>query len=84
MGAKLSATTVVTDASGIADVKATPEFLREVRAELKKVTWPDWPQLRQATITIIIFVLLIAAFIALMDVTLQAVLVKAIPSLFGA
>ena len=68
----------------VANLKATPEFLREVRAELKKVTWPDWPQLRQATITIIIFVLIIAAFIALMDVTLQAVLVRAIPSLFGA
>jgi preprotein translocase subunit SecE len=67
----------------VAGLKATPEFLREVRAELKKVTWPDWPQLRQATITIIIFVLLIAAFIALMDVTLQAVLVRGIPALFG-
>ena len=67
----------------VAGIKATPEFLREVRAEMKKVTWPDWPQLRQATITIIIFVLLIAAFIALMDVTLQAVLVSGIPSLFG-
>jgi len=68
----------------VARIQATPEFLREVRAELKKVTWPDWPQLRQATITIIIFVLLIGAFIALMDVTLQALLVRAIPSLFGA
>ena len=68
----------------VAAIKATPEFLREVRTELSKVTWPDWPQLRQATVTIIIFVLLIAAFIALMDVTLQALLVRAIPSLFGA
>jgi len=71
-------------ASMVAAIKATPEFLREVRTELSKVTWPDWPQLRQATITIIIFVLLIGAFIALMDVTLQALLVQAIPSLFGA
>jgi preprotein translocase subunit SecE len=65
-------------------VKGTPEFLREVRKELEKVTWPDREQLRQATITIIAFVLLIGAFIAIMDVTLQAVLVKGIPSLFGA
>ncbi len=64
-------------------VRGTPEFLREVRKELEKVTWPDRPQLQQATITIIAFVLLIGAFIALMDVTLQAVLVKAIPALFG-
>jgi preprotein translocase SecE subunit len=64
-------------------VRGTPEFLREVRKELEKVTWPDRAQLRQATITIIIFVLLIGAFIALMDKTLEAVLVRGIPSLFG-
>jgi preprotein translocase SecE subunit len=52
--------------------------------ELEKVTWPDREQLRQATITIIAFVLLIGAFIAIMDVTLQYVLVKQIPGLFGA
>jgi preprotein translocase subunit SecE len=65
-------------------VKGTPEFLREVRKELEKVTWPDREQLQQATVTIIIFVLVIAAFIAVMDVSLQAILVKGIPSLFGA
>ena len=64
-------------------LRGTPEFLREVRKELEKVTWPDRAQLRQATVTIIAFVLLIGAFIAIMDVTLQAVLVKGIPALFG-
>ena len=64
-------------------VVGTPEFLREVRKELEKVTWPDLPQLRQATITIIAFVLLIGAFIALMDVGLQWLLVRLIPSFFG-
>ena len=68
----------------ITALRNTPEFLREVRKELEKVTWPDRPQLRQATVTIIIFVLLIGAFIAIMDVTLQAVLVRGIPLLFGA
>ena len=64
-------------------VAKTPEFLRDVRKELEKVTWPDLPQLRQMTITIIGFVLLIGAFIALLDVTQQAILVKGVPSLFG-
>lgn len=64
-------------------VAQTTEFLQEVRAELRKVTWPDRAQLRQATIAIIVFVLLIAGFIALLDVTLQAVLVRGIPALFG-
>jgi len=67
----------------MSSLKATPEFLREVRAELKKVTWPDREQLRQATIYVILFVLLIGAFIAVMDVVLQAILVRGVPALFG-
>ena len=58
-------------------------FLAEVRQEMRKVTWPDRTQLRQATIAILVFVLIIGAVIALMDVALQAILVRGIPSLFG-
>jgi preprotein translocase subunit SecE len=54
-----------------------------VVAEMKKVTWPDRGQVRQATIAIIIFVLLLGLVIWLMDVALQGVLVKLIPSLFA-
>jgi preprotein translocase subunit SecE len=64
-------------------VAQTAEFLQEVRTELRKVTWPDRAQLRQATIAIVIFVLVIAGFIAILDVFLQAVLVRGIPALFG-
>ena len=59
-------------------------FYHEVMYEMRKVTWPDRAQLRQATVTIIVFVLIIAAIIGLLDVTLQAVLVRGIPALFGA
>jgi len=62
---------------------AIPGHLREVMAELKRVTWPDVPQVRQATIAIIVFVLVVSAVIALMDVTLQLILVRGIPSLFA-
>ena len=58
-------------------------FYRGVVAEMKKVTWPDLPQVRSATIAIIIFVLLLGLFITLMDTALQAILVKLIPSLFA-
>ncbi len=51
-------------------------FYHDVVAEMKKVTWPDRPQLQQATIQIIIFVLLLGAVIALLDVALQALLVR--------
>jgi preprotein translocase subunit SecE len=55
-----------------------------VRAEMRKVTWPDRQQLRQATVAIIVFVLLLGLVIWGMDVILQLVLVTGIPSLFGA
>ena len=64
-------------------VAQTVDFLQEVRNEMRKVTWPDRAQLRQATIAIIVFVLVIAGFIAILDVFLQAVLVRGIPALFG-
>jgi preprotein translocase subunit SecE len=59
-------------------------FYHEVMYEMRKVTWPDRAQLRQATVTIIVFVLIISALIGLLDVTLQAVLVRGLPALFGA
>jgi preprotein translocase subunit SecE len=64
-------------------LRQVPTFLGEVRQEMRKITWPDRTQLRQATIAIIVFVLLIGAVIALMDLALQAILVRGIPSLFG-
>jgi preprotein translocase subunit SecE len=58
-------------------------FYHDVIAEMKKVTWPDRPQLQQATIQIIIFVLLLGAVIALVDVALQALLVRLPAMLLG-
>src|SRR5690606_23154269 len=40
-------------------VAQTVDFLQEVRNEMRKITWPDRAQLRQATIAIIVFVLVI-------------------------
>lgn len=51
-------------------------FYHDVVSEMKKVTWPDRPQLQQATIQIIVFVLVLGALIALIDVALQALLVR--------
>ena len=58
-------------------------FYQSVVTEMKKVTWPDIPQVRQLSIGVIILSLIIGAIIALMDVVLQQVLVRLIPSLFG-
>jgi preprotein translocase subunit SecE len=61
----------------------TVQFYHDVMAEMKKVTWPDRPQLQDATIKIIIFVLFIGAIIALMDIGLQFILVRLPQLLLG-
>ena len=58
-------------------------FYHEVATEMRKVTWPDRGQIRNATIGIMIFVLFVGAIITLMDVVLQWVLVRLIPSIFA-
>ena len=58
-------------------------FYNGVLAELKRVTWPDFPQVRSATIAIIIFVLVLGLFITALDTVLQALLIRLIPSLFA-
>jgi preprotein translocase subunit SecE len=58
------------------------EFYHEVVAEMRKVTWPDQPQLRDTTVKILIFVLFVAAVIGLVDVFVQLIFVRGLPSLF--
>ncbi len=67
----------------VAAVRGIPSFYQAVVAEMKRVTWPEMPDVRRATIAIIAFVLLIGLFIWLLDVVLQQVLVNLIPSLFS-
>jgi preprotein translocase subunit SecE len=62
----------------------TGTFLKEVQHELGKVTWPDRAQLRQATIVVLIFVLLVGLVIFAMDWVLQLFVLRLIPALFGA
>ncbi len=58
-------------------------FYEDVMTEMRKVTWPDIGQVRQSTLLIIVFVLFVGLVIYLMDLALQGVLVRLIPSLFG-
>jgi preprotein translocase subunit SecE len=47
------------------------EFLREVKVELKKVTWPTRKQTTGTTIVVIIFVFILAVFLGLFDYSLS-------------
>ena len=58
-------------------------FVRDSFHEIRyKTTWPDLAQVRQASIAIIIFVLIIGLLITLLDLVLRLVLVQGIPGLF--
>ena len=51
----------------VAIIQKTKDFTTEVVDELKKVTWPDWPQLKNATFVIIVFILIVSLIIFGMD-----------------
>jgi preprotein translocase subunit SecE len=59
-------------------------FYHDVVAEMKKVTWPDRPQIQSLSIGVIVLSLLVGAVIWVLDLVLQGVLVRLVPSLFGA
>ena len=56
------------------NIQRTKVFVDQTVEEMKKVTWPDWPQLRNATFVILIFVIVVAAIIWLMDRSVSFIL----------
>ena len=50
------------------------EFVKDVRLESTKVSWPTREELRDSTTVVIITVLLVAAFIGIVDRILTAAL----------
>lgn len=49
------------------------EYLKDVRSELTKVSWPTREELRDSTVVVIVTVLLVAAFIGIVDQGLNRV-----------
>jgi preprotein translocase subunit SecE len=47
------------------------KFARDVRGELRRVTWPDRDQLRQSTAVVLIIVVVLAIYVAAVDVVFQ-------------
>lgn len=48
------------------------QFLREVKVELKKVTWPTRKQTMGSTVVVIILVMIISLFLGVVDVGLSS------------
>jgi preprotein translocase SecE subunit len=71
------------DAVAVSKWQGLVTFVRESFHEIRhKTTWPDFPQVRQASIAIIIFVLLIGLVISILDTALGLILIRGIQGLF--
>jgi preprotein translocase subunit SecE len=64
--------------------KRVVTFWNDVVAEMRKVTWPERPQVVQLSGGVILISLVVGGIIWLLDLILQGVLVRGIPALFGA
>ena len=42
-------------------------YIRDVVAELKKVTWPTWEELKGSTMVVIFFSIIMGFYIAIID-----------------
>jgi preprotein translocase SecE subunit len=58
-------------------------FVRDSYHEIRfKTTWPEFAQVRQASLAIVVFVLVIGLVITILDAALNGVLQHFIPSIF--
>jgi len=48
-------------------------FIREAKAELKKVTWPGRQQVWYSTLVVIAFTLFVAAYLGIVDLALTGI-----------
>ena len=62
-------------------VNQSVQFVRGVRDELKKVTWPTRDELIKATRMIVLLSILLGITIGIMDFVLQAILVNGVARL---
>jgi len=55
-------------------IKKLIKFLREVKLELKKVSWPSRKEISGSTGVVIVNVLIVAAYLGILDNILQQVM----------
>jgi len=56
--------------------KKLAKFLREVRVELKKVSWPSRKEISGSTGVVIVTVIIVAIYLGIIDSILQQVMLR--------
>ena len=46
---------------------SVPQYFREVRTEMRKVSWPEWPEVRKYSVVVLITVLVFLAYVGAID-----------------
>jgi len=49
-------------------------FFRETMGELRRVSWPTWPEARNLTVIVIIVLVIMAIFLSLVDLSATRIL----------
>lgn len=62
-------------------IQATVAFVREAWAELQRITWPTQPELKRATISIIVLAVVLGLAIGWLDKLLSLILVDGVARL---
>jgi len=52
-------------------IEETKRFLKEVRIEMTKITWPNWPELKGSTVLVILVSVFFAIYIGAIDLILS-------------
>lgn len=58
-------------------------YMTEVRAEVRKVTWPRWDELKKSTGVIVVFLIITGLLIGFMDLGFSLLLVNWLGRVFG-
>ncbi|MBI1309358.1 MAG: preprotein translocase subunit SecE [Proteobacteria bacterium] len=56
----------------MASVSSALRFIRDVRAEANRVTWPSWAETRKLTVMVFILAALVALFLTGVDLLIGA------------
>ncbi|MGD8542242.1 MAG: preprotein translocase subunit SecE, partial [Desulfobacteraceae bacterium] len=70
-------TTAVTQDKNI--LNRSIQFLREVKVELKKVTWPTRKQAIGSTVVVIVVVMIVSLFLGVVDMGLSSIVRAVLP-----
>lgn len=60
-------------------IQKSTQFLREVKIELKKVTWPSRKQTMGSTLVVLVLVMIISLFLGMVDFSLSSLMRMVLP-----